>query len=277
MDELLDARLLMGADRYERIRLVLEAASSHGGERLRAAASAAVDGPRPLMQAAGVLVLGALGIDDAHSRDLLAAASRNLLASEDADVREAVAEAAGLCSTDGRMTLPLLVLGDDREAAVRLAAIQGLAVPSDDEPEDGGAVAPLLLRRFADETPEIRDYAVFALGVTRDVDSPTIRDALVERLDDDGADTAGEAAVALARRGDRRVLPALASRLALADAGNLWVEAAAELAEPSLLADLLALRDSGWADHDARPYVLEDAIRACGGQAHSPVMRSSPE
>jgi HEAT repeat protein len=207
-----------------------------------------------------------LGIDDADSRDLLASTARSLVGSGDVDVREAVAEAAGLCSTDGRMTLPLLLLADDSETVVRLAAVYGLAVPSDDEPEDGGEVVALLLRRFDDVDPEVRDIAVFGLGVNRDVDSPAIRDALLHRLDDEGADTAGEAAVALARRHDRRVMPTLMGRLTRADVGNLWVEAAAELADPTALPALLALRESGWADNDDRPYVLDDAIRACGGE-----------
>jgi HEAT repeat protein len=219
------------------------------------------------MQAAGILALGALGIDDAASRGALATAAATLVGSEDDDVREAVAQAAGMCSTDGRMTLPLLVLADDASTAVRLAAVRGLAVSADDEPDDGGDVAALLLRRFDDPDPDVRDFAVFALGVNRDVDTPAIRDALLQRLDDDEADTAGEAAVALARRGDRRVLPALKERLARADVGNLWVEAAAELADPVTLPALLALWHAGWAKDDARPQVLLEAIQACGGAA----------
>ncbi|MGE0818354.1 MAG: HEAT repeat domain-containing protein [Dehalococcoidia bacterium] len=263
MDELPDARLLLTCDRRERIEIVAGAASLHGLQRVREAASGAAASSEPLLQAAGALALGALGIDDAESRDRLSLAAGRLVGSADPGVREAVAEALGMCSTDGRMTLPLLLLADDSDPTVRLAAVQGLSVPADDEPEDGGVVAVVLLRRFADPEPDVRDFAVFALGVNRDVDGPALRDALFERLDDNGAGTSGEAAVALARRGDRRVLPALTRHLAHEDVGNLWVEAAAELGEPTLLPALLSLRDAGWAQDDARPQVLEDAIRAC--------------
>jgi hypothetical protein len=267
VDELLDVRLLLGSEQLERIDLVLEAAAAHGVPRVREAAGRAASSPRPLLQAAGVLALGALGIDDAASRDLLATAAVTLVGSKDDSVREAVADAAGLCSTDGRMTLPLLVLADDASTAVRLAAVRGLAVSADDEPDDGGDVATLLLRRFDDPDATVRDFAVPALGVNRDVDSPAIRDALVRRLVDEEADAAGEAAVALAMRADRRVLPLLLEHLGRPDVGNLWVEAAAELADPVTLPALLALRDAGWAEHDDRPQILAAAIQACSGAA----------
>lgn len=263
VQELLDVRLLLSAEGYDGIRLVLEAVEEHGLDQVRAAAGRAARAPVALEQAAAVLTLGALGIDDEASRDLLVAVATGLVASADAGVREALADGLGWCSTDGRTTLALLVLADDEEPAVRLSAVQGLCVSADGEPEDGGEVAALLLRRFDDPEPLVRDWAVFALGVNRDLDTPALRTALLARLNDDAADTAGEAAVALARRRDARVLPVLVEHLAGTDVGNLWVEAAAELAEPALLPALLALRDAGWGDEDARPEVLDHAIASC--------------
>lgn len=267
--DLLDVRLLMSSDHSDAIRLVLDAVDDHGLHRVRDAADRATRGDVPLGQASGICALGALGIDDESSRDLLVAAATGLVGSADSGVTEAVARGLGLCSTDGRTTLALLVLADDGDASVRLAAVQGLAVPADDEPEHGGEVATQLLRRFEDPDPAVRDFAVFALGVTRPVDTPLIRRALMDRLQDDEADTAGEAAVALARRGDARVLPVLRDRLTGTDVGNLWVEAAAELAEPSLLPMLLALREMGWGVNDPRPEVLIEAISRCSGQPAS--------
>jgi HEAT repeat protein len=102
------------------------------------------------------------------------------------------------------------------------------------------------------------------LGTRAGNDSQEIRDAFVERLDDPGADTAGEAAVALSIWRDPRVLPMLKRVLATPDVGNLYVEAAAELGDPELLPLLRKLKTDGWQDHDEpRPYVLDQALEAC--------------
>ncbi len=47
------------------------------------------------------------------------------------------------------------------------------------------------------------------------------------------------------------------------EAGNLVVEAAAELADPRLHPALLALRERGWARDDPRPWWLDQAIKRC--------------
>ena len=60
-----------------------------------------------------------------------------------------------------------------------------------------------------------------------------------------------------------RALDPINHWLASADAGNLIVEAAAELADPRCLPALYALRDSGWEREDVRGGVLEVAIEAC--------------
>lgn len=121
-----------------------------------------------------------------------------------------------------------------------------------------------LLDACDDDDPDVRDWAVFGLGVLLDVDSPAVRDALSARLNDEQADTAGEAAVGLARRRDARVLPFLLRELTSPDVGNLYVEAAAELGEPLLLPLLQQLQVQGWQeDHEPRPGVLNEALRSC--------------
>lgn len=139
--------------------------------------------------------------------------------------------------------MPLI---DDEDEDVRLRATAGLSVPADDEPAQG-PVVDALLEALGDSCADVRDRAAFALGVQRDVDSTEVRDALLARFsDDDEADTPGEAAVGLARRGDPRALKRLLERLSDADVGNLWVEAAAELGNARLLPVLLQLKSSGW-------------------------------
>lgn len=211
------------------------------------------------LQAVGLGVLGLLGVEDQGSRIALTALD-HLAESRDTDVRWAFATALGLNSTDPTTTSSLLRLARDPDDDVRLAAVAGLSVPADDEPGGDGPVVTALLSAMRDVNPDIRDWATFALGVQREVDLPEVREALMSRLADEEADTAGEAAVGLARRGDARVLPRLRSELADPEVGNLWVEAAVELPDPSLLPLLHRLKSVGWQDDEPRPWVLDDAI-----------------
>jgi hypothetical protein len=200
-----------------------------------------------------------LGVEDQESRIALTVVD-HLVESPNADVRWALATALGLNSTDPGTTSALLWLARDPDDDVRLAAVAGLSVPAEGEPASDGPVVTALLVAMRDANPDIRDWATFALGVQRDVDLPEVREALMARLTDEEADTAGEAAVGLARRGDARVLPRLRSELADPEVGNLWVEAAAELPDPSLLPLLHRLKSGGWQDDEPRPWVLDDAI-----------------
>lgn len=86
-----------------------------------------------------------------------------------------------------------------------------------------------LIELTADSDPEIRDWATFGLGTQLDRDTPTIRTALVERLDDTDADARAEALRGLARRGDARTIPALLSALGDTD----------ELSDPGMLEEAL--------------------------------------
>jgi hypothetical protein len=79
-------------------------------------------------------------------------------------------------------------------------------------PNDPEAVATLLTLTRDDDS-EVRDWAVFGLGVQGDVDSPEIREALLERLTDTDEDVREEATVALGKRRDLRLLPVLRSLL----------------------------------------------------------------
>jgi HEAT repeat protein len=144
------------------------------------------------------------------------------------------------------------------QVAVALPAVAG-------DPPAAEAVSALILLS-ADGDPEVRDWATFGLGSQLDVDDEPVRDALAARLTDEEGDTAGEALLGLARRGDRRTLAPLLAWLA-DDPGNLVVEAAAELGAAEALPALLRLKQAGWQQDDPRPSVLDDAIRACSADA----------
>lgn len=79
-------------------------------------------------------------------------------------------------------------------------------------PNDPVAISALLsLTRDLDS--EVRDWAVFGLGVQGDVDSPEVREALLQRISDPDEDVREEAAVGLGKRQDLRLLPTLRDML----------------------------------------------------------------
>jgi HEAT repeat protein len=121
-----------------------------------------------------------------------------------------------------------------------------------------------------DPDPTVRDWAALGLGSLLEVDTPAVRDALATRLNDEEGDTAGEAALGLARRGDPRVFTYVLARLAEPDVGNLLVEAAGALGDPRLLPLLQRLKADGWQDDDPRPKVLDDALANCSRTHRSP-------
>ncbi len=166
---------------------------------------------------------------------------------------------------DPRVATLLLRFVDDEDARIRWQAVVSLPHTRDGEltPEDPVVVA--LVRALDDPDADVRDWAACGLGAMLDVDSPRIRDALARHCyDDDGSDTAGEALVGLARRGDPRAIPRLMELLADPRTGNLIVEAAGETADPRLLPLLLALKQQGWEqDDEPRPEVLDEAIARC--------------
>ncbi len=79
-------------------------------------------------------------------------------------------------------------------------------------PNDAQAVCGLLKLTF-DSDADVRDWAVFGVGVQGDADSPEIREALLRRLDDTEEDVREEAAVGLGKRQDLHLIPTLRTML----------------------------------------------------------------
>jgi hypothetical protein len=86
-----------------------------------------------------------------------------------------------------------------------------------------------LLSLIGDEDADVRDWSAFALGTLSDADSPGLREALANALDDPDGDVLREAAVGLARRGDLRALTTVISMLRQNEVDPLAVEAASWL------------------------------------------------
>ena len=116
-----------------------------------------------------------------------------------------------------------------------------------------------LIELTRDPVADIRDWATFGLGTQLDLDTPEIRECLMDRLTDTDDNTRCEALVGLAQRRDRRVLPALSRELKSEFVQVIAVEAASLIADPQLYPDLVALQKR-W---DADKQLLEDAIAAC--------------
>jgi HEAT repeat protein len=93
----------------------------------------------------------------------------------------------------------------DPDSEIRLSVAHALGLPFANDPQ----AVDVLLELMHDEDEQVRDWATFGLGVLGDADSPTIREALLERLGDSYPDAREEAMSALAKRKDLRVLPAL--------------------------------------------------------------------
>ena len=74
-----------------------------------------------------------------------------------------------------------------------------------------------------DSDSDVRDWAVFGLGVQGDVDSPEVREVLLQRISDPDEDVREEAIIGLGKRQDLRLLPTLRNML---DAPELKVRVA---------------------------------------------------
>lgn len=177
----------------------------------------------------------------------------NYLLKTDSDPEVLASALSGLCHLDGHRPLALAVrFASHPHVDVRWAAVQVFST------QDDPISIRQLIRLSRDQAATIRDWATFALGTLTELDSVEVRQAFVDRLEDPDEATREEALFGLARRGDVRVVPALQRVLAPDTASWLALEAAAAIADPTLVPQLLELRP--W---DGSAELLEDAIRAC--------------
>jgi HEAT repeat protein len=174
-----------------------------------------------------------------------------LKADEEVEVVQAVLIALSQ-QHDGK-AIPLAIrFASHSDSMVRYAVV--LVLTGHEHP----AAIDALVLLSADDDPHVRDWATFGLGTQIDLDTRMIRDALAARLDDPDRDTRAEAQIGLARRKDRRLVPALLEELRSDRFGSLSIEAAELIATKELLSPLVALRD--WWDIDTA--LLERAIAA---------------
>lgn len=154
---------------------------------------------------------------------------------------------------DRRSVGPLTSLATHEDDDVREAVAYALAELADP------STVPVLIELSRDVYEGARSYATLGLGTALDLDTPEIRRALFDRIDDLDDETRGEALVGLSRRKDPRVLAPLREELESEDVGPLAIEAAMQLGDPSLLEPLEALK--AWWDEDEA--LLAAAVKAC--------------
>jgi HEAT repeat protein len=110
---------------------------------------------------------------------------------------------------DKAIAIPLILRYQDHpDPNVRFAVTFALACFPNDAQSIRG-----LLKLTSDPDADVRDWAVFGLGVQGDADSPEIREAFLRCLDDANEDVREEAAVGLGKRQDQRLIPKLRTML----------------------------------------------------------------
>lgn len=121
-----------------------------------------------------------------------------------------------------------------------------------------------LLKLMDDEDEDVRDWATFGIH-QGEHDTPETRAQLWKALDDDNYDVRGEAAVALAKFGDRTLVPRLDKLLQDEDElSPLFFEAAEILQEPSLLPAVLQAAEvwKSWDENREMHRCIRSAIEA---------------
>jgi HEAT repeat protein len=168
-----------------------------------------------LKRARGADVLAQLGVGEGRTHAFPKETVALLLAllRKEKEIRPLASAVVALGHLHDLRTLPtILSFVPHENAEIRHAVAFALGCFA----EDSLAIAGLLTLT-TDHDRDVRDWATFGLGVMSDADAPEIRDALSQRLDDDFLDARQEAIAGLAKRRDRRVLPALIAALEAPD------------------------------------------------------------
>lgn len=201
--------------------------------------------PIPRERELGADILGQIGTPErAFPEESVDVLLRMLEGESNVQVLYSVAVALGHRG-DPRCIAPLSRLRRHPSADVRFGVVMGL-LTFDDE-----MAVQSLIELSRDEDEDVRNWATFGLGSQIDADTWEIRQALLQRLDDEHHETRGEAMVGLARRQDGRVIEPLIRELSSDWVSVLAIEAAREMPDPRLHAPLRALRDRWPEDDDA--------------------------
>jgi HEAT repeat protein len=231
-----------------------------GEEQTFTRAAAWCEDADPLIRELGADVLAQLGhrspspwpFDDKSLPILL-----GMLRDEQPQVREAAL--AGIGYTEAELDdwniEDLRACATDEATSVRSAAAHALntflRVESDD-------VQGICFQLMEDLDDEVRNWATFQLGSFEDLDSGSIREALLARVRDTDAMVRAEALSGLALRKDERMAKLLFSELRGGEVEAPVFEAIAEMPDAKYLPLLTELQPT----HGASAY-FKDAVEAC--------------
>jgi HEAT repeat protein len=190
-------------------------------------------GTEPADRIAGAEVIGQLSAYADEGLLIL----KSMLDDPESTVLEAVVHALAQ-KQDARTIESLTRLAAHDASNVRWAVATALEDLIGDERAE-----KLMLALMRDGDTSVRDRATFAVGSLSDHDSPRIRAALAERLRDDDACVANEAALGLARRRDARAIPYIATAVEASKDAEIE-EAVDEITSPDMLTELLKARDA---------------------------------
>jgi len=211
----------------------------------------------PLDRATGADVLAQLGWQDHTFLDETVDVLIPML--KDSNDLVANFAAVALGHRDHPKAIPHLVeISEHNNPVVREGVVFGLLGH-----EDPQAVCTLI-RLSRDSSEDARNWALFGLGSQIETDTPEIRDALFDGLNDPYDEARGEALLGLALRGDARVVDAILQEWEGETISFLSVEAAQEIGDSRLLPDLkqfletMDLEDDSWYQEQ-----LELSIAAC--------------
>ena len=212
----------------------------------------------PFRRSIGVSIIAQLGLDGKGYPEESNAMIRSMIQSEqDHEVVTSLISAVNFRELKDCVSW-LISLAQHPSDDIRWRVAWGLPAPDAHDPELGREIISTLMRLLADPEPQVRDWATFSLSMT-DEDSPQLREALLDRMQDTDFNTRSEAAIGLAKRKEPRGLRPLEECLKSDQVGELYVEAAEMYADPSLKQALTQLR-KWW---DVNPELLERAISAC--------------
>ena len=213
-------------------------------------------------QTLGANILGQLGVPDRSFPDESVDILLSLIQSDrDADVLDAACIALGHIH-EPRSIPSICNLASHSSTEVRYAVAYALGAFADE------LAIETLLSLVKDPEESVRDWAMFALGSQCDVDTPEIRDALLQGTADRVEVVRGEALVGLANRHDDRVIEPIIRELLTwktARDTHFAIDAAEAIASPQLLLTLLQIKE-GIDLSDTR---YDDAIRLCSAQCLS--------
>jgi HEAT repeat protein len=233
-----------------------------GGIEVLQAARRLLSSDVPMERALGCAVLGQLGGPDRPYGEESVPALLDLADREpDAMVLSYTTAALGhLEDTRARDTLLRLSRHADSRVRFNVTIALTSCIGRNDEGDldDVEALATLIAMTL-DEDDDVRDWVTFAVGQHFVDDTPEVREALRERLEDPHDDTRIEAIAGLARRGDAIALDPLRTELDDFTVRDILIEAAMILSDPCLLEPLeKQLRFA-----EERVELVQEAIKRC--------------